>query len=145
MLDTRRVRRRVREIRKRLLYLEKDLKPVPKGEFIKDEALNAVAERNLQVAIQACIDIANHIVSALGLELPKEDTAEVFDALSKESIIPESFLPTVKDMVGYRNIVVHDYLDIDRNITYDNIQNHLPDLSKFAQYIEKFLEKQKRK
>ena len=141
MLDTHRIRTRVEEIRKRILLLEQDFKTVPKEKFIDDEALNAAAERHLQVAIQACIDIANHLVSALGLERPKEETAEVFVTLSKENIIPANFVGTLDKIVGYRNVVVHDYLELDRNITYDNIQYHLLDLSKFAKYIEQFLEK----
>lgn len=142
MLDTHRIRTRTDEIRKRLLVCEKDFKTMPKAKFLKDDQSNAAAERNLQVAIQASIDIANHIVSALGLERPSQEPADVFNTLAEEKIIPHKFVETIRKIVGYRNVVVHDYLKVDRNITYDIIQSHLPDLSHFVQYIEKFLEKQ---
>ena len=142
MLDTYRIKTRIEEIRQRLDVLEQNFKNIPEDKFLKDFRLNAEAEHHLQVAIQACIDIANHIVAVFGLERPAEKTSEVFEVLAKEKIIPEKFLPVMKDMTGYRNVVVHDYLTVKRRITYNNIQNHLVDLSHFAKYIEEFLEKQ---
>lgn len=144
MLDTYRIQSRLAEIEKQIRLLEKRFKPLGKEELINDEVLNLAAEKSLQNAIQACIDIANHIVAACGLERSSESVADVFFSLAKEGIIHQGFAETMKEITGYRNVIVHDYLDVDRNITYDSIQNHLPDLSKFAQYIEKFLEKQER-
>ncbi len=141
MLDTHRIRTRIKEIRKRLMTLDKNFKDIPEEKFIKDEALNAAAERSLQVAIQACIDIANHIVASLGIDRPIKDTAEVFSSLAGENIIPKGFVETMTEITGYRNVLVHDYLEVDRHITYENIQKRLPDLARFAKHIEEFLEK----
>lgn len=115
MLDTHRIRTRIKEIRSRLLQLEK-LKRMGKEDFVSDDQVNAASERNLQVAIQACIDIANHVVASLGIDRAFKETAEVFEALERENIIPKKFTPTMKRITGYRNVVVHDYLEIDRNI-----------------------------
>ena len=145
MLDTYRIKTRIEEIRKRIDVLEQNFKNIPESRFLKDYRLNAEAEHHLQVAIQACIDIASHIVAVFGLERAAEETYEVFESLAQENIIPKKFLPIMRAMTGYRNVVVHDYLSVKRRITYDNIQKRLPDLSKFAQYIEEFLEKQKPK
>lgn len=144
MLDTYRIKTRIEEIRKRIDVLEQNFKNIPESRFLKDYRLNAEAEHHLQVAIQACIDIASHIVAVFGLERAAEETYEVFESLAQENIIPKKFLPIMRAMTGYRNVVVHDYLSVKRRITYDNIQKRLPDLAKFAQYIEKFLEKQKK-
>lgn len=145
MLDTYRIRTRIQEIRKRVLELEKHYKGISKEKFVKDERLTAAAERNLQVAIQACLDIANHFVAALGLERPVEETAEVFNTLGNEGIIPESFVETMKKMTGYRNILVHGYLIVNPNKTYEYIQNNLGDFSIFVKHIEKFIEKFEKK
>lgn len=145
MLDSHRVRTRIKEIRKRLTILDKNFKNLSEDELIGDEVLNAAAERSLQIAIQACIDIANHIVASLGLERPAKETAEAFFSLADEDIIPKNFVNTLVKITGYRNILVHGYLDVDRHQTYINIQKHLPDISKFAKYIEIFLEKQTKK
>lgn len=145
MLDIYRIRTRIQEIRKRVLELEKNYKEITKERFVKDSRLTAAAERNLQVATQACIDIANHIVATLGFDRPVEETSEVFDTLGNEGIIPESFVNTMKKMTGYRNILVHGYLIVDANKTYDYIQNNMEDFSIFAKHIEKFIGKIEKK
>lgn len=83
-------------------------------------------------------------MAVLGLPAPSKETAEVFFSLAKEGIITEEFAKVMKDVVAYRNVIVHGYLDVDRHQTYLNIQKHLPDLAKFGQFIEEFLEKHKK-
>ena len=141
MLDTYRISERLSLIRENSRFLEKNYKGVPKKRFFEDEAFNASAERLLQVAVQACIDISNHITSSLGFKKPKEDTAETFRILYKEGILTEEFSKTMVSITGYRNVLVHGYLDVDREETYKNINFHLDNLAKFAQYIKKFLER----
>jgi uncharacterized protein YutE (UPF0331/DUF86 family) len=141
MLDTYRIRTRLGEIRKRILILEKEFKPLPEEKLVTEESLYAAAERHLEVAIQACLDIANHLVAALGLERPKEEAGEAFLALAKEKIIDDALAKTMKAVVGYRNILIHEYLEIERHQTYLNIQKGLTDLVSFGKEIEKFLEK----
>ena len=141
MLDTYRTRKRIQEIHKRIKKLEEKFKPLGEREFVEDDSLNAEAERHLQVAIQACIDIANHIVASLGLNKKFETVGEVFYELVENGILDGDFANKMVSITGYRNVLVHGYLDVQRKITYDNIQNHLGDLSEFAKYIEEFLEK----
>jgi len=47
----------------------------------------------------------------------------------------------MKKVVGYGNILVHEYLEVERHQTYLNIQKGLKDLVKFTQEVETFLEK----
>lgn len=144
MLDTYRVRALIEEINNRVRVLNKDFKPLSEEELTGDYSLNAAAEHHLQIAIQACIDIANHIISKLTLRRP-EKLSEVFQTLAKENILPKSLADDLSEAVKYRNVIVHFYKEVDTHFTYDNIQNHLPDLSQFAKYIEEFLEKQESK
>ena len=141
MLDTQRINERLREIRSRVYKLQSNFQNLSEEELLSNETSYNAAEHHLQIAIQACIDIASHIVATLGLPAPSKETAEVFKSLAKEKIITNEFAEVMKDVVSYRNVIVHGYLDVNRKITYENIQKHLPDLSKFAQYIERFLEK----
>ena|SRR3989344_192342 len=139
MLDTYRISERLSVVRSKLLLLEKDFKGQSKEKFLSDELFNSAAERNLQVAIQACIDISNHIVSALGLKKPKKDTAETFRILAVEGILTEDFAKKMVKITGYRNILVHGYLEVNREETYRNINYHLLDLAEFGKQIEEFL------
>lgn len=141
MLDTYRVKTRIEEIRKRAQILGKEFRPILKEKLITDETLYAAAERHLEVAIQACLDIANHLVSSLGLERPKKEASEVFFTLAKEGIISQVLAKTMKSAIGYRNILAHEYLEVERHFTYQYIQEGLTDLSHFVKEVEIFLEK----
>lgn len=141
MLDTLRLKRRLKELRKRLLELETKFKPLPEEKLVTDETLYNAAEHHLQIAIQCCLDTANHIVAALGLPAPEKEASEAFFVLAKEGIIAQDLAQTMKSVIGYRNIVIHDYLEVERHFTYKYIQEGLSDLSRFAKEIEIFLEK----
>lgn len=141
MLDIHRIRTRIEEIRKRIIILENDFKPLSEEILVTDENLYAAAERHLEVAIQACLDIANHLVSALGFERPKKEASEAFLVLAKEGIIPKELAQVMRSVVGYRNILIHEYLAVERHYTYQNIQEGLSDLVRFGKEIEEFLEK----
>lgn len=145
MLDTYKIKTRLEELRKRILILRRDFSVLNEETLLKDENLYASAERHLEIAIQACLDIANHIVSSLGLERPKQKPAEVFQTLARENIIETDLAELLVQAVGYRNILVHEYLVVDRHQTYLNIQNGLNNLVEFGRQIEKFLEKQEGK
>lgn len=141
MLDIYKIQTRLEEIRRRICILEKDFKKIPEVKLITDENLYASAERHLEVAIQACLDIANHIVAALGLERPKQSAGEAFLSLAKENILGQDLAQTMMKVVGYRNILIHEYLEVERHQTYLNIQEGLKDLVNFAKEIQEFLEK----
>lgn len=141
MLDILRIESHLKNLRGRILELEKNFKPLPEDKLIDDETLYNAAEHHLQIAIQNCLDVANYLVSALGLPAPKREASEVFFSLTKEEIISKKTAMVMKKIVGYRNVVVHDYLEVDRHLTYQNIQEGLEDLAFFAKEIEEFLEK----
>lgn len=140
MLDKKRIRNRIEEMRRRVKLLETDFKHLPEEKLILDENLYAAAERHLEVAIQCCIDISNHIIAQMGLDRPKKDNTEIFVILSKEKILPLEFAKKMAIMVGYRNILVHEYTEVERHNTYINIQKNLGDFAFFAKYIEQLLE-----
>lgn len=86
---------------------------------------------NLQRACQATIDIAAYIVSVRKLGVP-QTKADLFQILYDNNLIDKNMLETMKNMVAFRNIAVHDYKNVDENILINVIQNHLEDLKEFA-------------
>nr|WP_269438326.1 DUF86 domain-containing protein [Phosphitispora fastidiosa] len=102
-------------------------------EYNSNEALRDRAERNLQVAAQACIDIANHIIADKGFRTP-QGYADSFNVLLEEGIILEVLSDKMKRVAGFRNILVHDYLEIDNKIVYLSLK-HLEDFSEFAKHV----------
>lgn len=103
---------------------------------------HGLAERYLQLAIQAILDIGNHLISRLRLRKP-ERFQDIFIILGEHGIIPPSFAKNIAKMAGFRNILVHAYLDLDLDIVYNILQMIVEDLEHFAKYIVEFIEKKK--
>lgn len=82
---------------------------------------------NLQRAIQGAIDLAAHVVMAEGYGLPAT-TAEVFALLGQRGILEPDLATRLQKMVGFRNIVVHEYRKVDPAIVAAILERHLPDL-----------------
>lgn len=86
---------------------------------------------NLQRACELCIDIANHLIKTKKLGLPK-DSRESFALLQSAGLIDEPVAANLQAMVGFRNILVHYYADLDLSIIVDVIERHLQELLDFA-------------
>lgn len=89
---------------------------------------------NLQRACELVIDTANYVVANrnLGIVQSKKDA---FEILLKNKFISDEMCTNMKKMVGFRNIAVHDYQDVDEEILIDVIENHLQDLQEFIRQM----------
>jgi uncharacterized protein YutE (UPF0331/DUF86 family) len=110
------------------------------NEFLADGYLRDIVERNLEVAAQCCIDISNRIISLENAPRPR-DSYESLLRLGEIGILPIDFARQIAPLGGFRNILVHEYLEIDWQEVFDNLQ-HLADLMKFADTIREWLSKQ---
>lgn len=96
-----------------------------------------IVERNLEIAIQCCIDIANRIISLEGALRPR-DAYESILRLGELAVLPVDFARKIAPMAGFRNILAHEYLAIDWDLVYEHLQR-LENLLKFAEYIRKWM------
>ncbi len=131
------------KVEQRLFKLEQSVRKLKEiasqswNQYAASEALRDRAERNLQVAAQACIDIANHIIADKGFRTP-QGYGESFTVLQQEGIIPAVLAEKMKLIAGFRNILVHDYLEIDNQIVYSSL-SHLDDFLQFAAHVHRLL------
>lgn len=88
-------------------------------------------EHTLQIAVQSALDVASHMVSDERLGEP-ETNRDLFDLLVRAGRLPEELASTLRDMAGFRNILVHGYQDVDLGIVEDVLRNHLGDLLDFV-------------
>ncbi|TRZ40712.1 DUF86 domain-containing protein [Niallia circulans] len=89
---------------------------------------------NLQRACEASIDLAMHIVADKRLGLP-QNSREAFSLLETENIITASLSNRMKAMVGFRNIAVHDYQEINIVILQKILDVRLVDFSEYTKAI----------
>jgi len=110
-----------------------------KEEILQDPYLQDIIERNLEVSAQSVIDIANRIISIENLEKPL-DYYDAIMRLGEASILPSKFAKKLAPIAGFRNILVHDYLDINWDEVFSNL-HQLDDISKFMKQIKAWLKK----
>lgn len=89
---------------------------------------------NLQRAIEATIDLAMHIVSRKKLGIP-QNSGDAFMLLNDKNIIDEELFLKLRRMIGFRNIAVHEYQQLDKNVIIAIIDNNLVDFKEFASII----------
>jgi len=139
VLDKKVIEARLRRLDRSVTKLKRFAK-INRADYLANEDYHDLVERNFQVAIQTCIDIANYIIAQENLPVPDEE-ANIFRTLTKAKILPSNLGEGIKGMVGFRNILVHEYLGIDHSLVYDLLQNRLSDFNNFAKAIVAFLEK----
>jgi len=96
-------------------------------DFLKQDAI----AMNLQRACELSIDIANHLIKTMKLGLP-QDSRDSFDLLRRAGMIDEPMARALQAMVGFRNILVHEYRKLDLSIMVKVIESHTRDLLDFA-------------
>jgi uncharacterized protein YutE (UPF0331/DUF86 family) len=91
-------------------------------------------EHTLQVAIQAALDVASHIVSDERLGEPRTNR-DLFALLARRGLLPAELADRLGRMAGFRNVLVHGYQDVDVAVLQDILANRLDDLLAFAQIV----------
>ena len=91
---------------------------------------------NLQRACQTAIDIAIYLSRKKKLGLPKE-SKEAFNLLAHANIISHELSENLQKMVGFRNILVHEYSDVDYAIVKNILENKLDNFRDFARIMIK--------
>ena len=89
---------------------------------------------NIQRACEASIDLAMHIVSERKLGVPKA-SREGFKLLEEAGVINSSLAKTLMNMVGFRNIAVHDYQALEVEILEAILEKHINDFKDFTKII----------
>lgn len=106
-------------------------------ELRSDADLRWIVERGLQLCIQNALDIATHLSAAAGLDAP--DYATAIDRLAELSVLPAAFAERLRSIAGFRNVLVHGYLQVDLGILERVLHERLGDLEEFAACVEAYL------
>lgn len=98
-----------------------------KEDYLKQDAVAL----NVQRACELCIDIANHLIKTRKLGLP-QDSKDSFSLLQSAGLIDEPMTARLRAMVGFRNILVHQYQSLDLDIMVAVVEQRLDVLLAFA-------------
>lgn len=101
--------------------------------YRSDALLRAATERRLQTALQVCIDLGAQLLAERALATPAT-YREVFVALESAGILADGLGRRLGVAAGQRNLLVHDYLDVDDAKVFAALE-HLDDLRAFAAVV----------
>lgn len=138
MVDRLVVQSRIAKLRQYVALLKKIRGLSDERRFVADPLIYGNAERYLQLAIQAVLDISNHIVADMNLGLPADNT-ELFGLLARRKVLSAALAKKLGPMAGFRNILVHEYLEIDRHRVYRALAKDLGDFERFIKAVSRLL------
>jgi uncharacterized protein YutE (UPF0331/DUF86 family) len=124
---------RIARIREVLRQLGR-LRHVSLESFRASDLEQHATERELQVAIEACLDIGHHVIAREGLRRPG-DYKDVFTILGEAGILRSDLVPRLRAMAGLRNVLTHMYLDVDAERVFRAATQDLGDVEAFVQAI----------
>jgi uncharacterized protein YutE (UPF0331/DUF86 family) len=123
---------------KRLARIETcvaDLRRYARPERLADDVVEqGFVEHTLQIAIQSALDAAAHVIVDERLGEP-ESRQSYFEILVRHGWLTADLAARMKSMVGFRNILVHGYEDVDLAIVRDIVEHQLGDLLDFVAAI----------
>ncbi len=99
-------------------------------EYRKDWKVQRIVERTLQMAIEVCVDIANHVIADRRLRVPGT-YAEVFEVLGDAGLLPADLRDAMVRMAGFRNVIVHEYARTDPALVVRILRERLADFARF--------------
>ena len=137
MVDRDKVEGLIRHLRQYLIYLHQ-LASLPSVEFLADPHAIGSARYYLTVAIEACLDIASHLIASKGLRAP-HDYKDTFRVLNEASILPDDMATTMQSLAGLRNLLVHVYWDVNDAMIHESLRSELGDFESFVAHILNFL------
>lgn len=137
-VDTGVIDARLRELSRRLRRVE-ERKPASAKALAGDEDLQDILTRNLELAIQTCIDIAFHLCGAHG-KVPTT-AAEAFTEIARLELIERGLADRLQRAVGFRNVLVHEYTEVDWKIVMRVIRTDTRDLAAFGKTVLNLLER----
>lgn len=117
-----------------------ELSEIPKEDFLKKRHIVAGAKYYLIVAIEASIDLANHLISQNNLKIP-ESYADTFQILKDEGVLSGELTLKLMDMAKFRNRLVHIYWGVDDELIYDIMNQDINDIKKFLEDYLEFLKR----
>lgn len=139
MVDKALILRKISELEKHLEELS-EFRDITVDIYSRDWKIQRIVERTLQIMIEICVDIANHIISDEGFRVPI-NYSDTFKVLYEEEIIDKALLEIMEKMVRFRNIIVHNYDKIDPEIVINIIRKNLNDFIKYKDKIILYLKK----
>ena len=108
-------------------------------EYLQNLPIRRACEKTVELVIEAVIDVLAIIVAEEKLGFPAEEES-LIAVLRKKGILSEKLSQELKQMKGFRNILVHKYGEVDNEQVYEFLSAHLEDFNDFEREIKQYLQ-----
>jgi len=115
-----------------------ELRAIPRAELLADRIRLGSAKYYLQVAIESCLDVAGHVIASEGFRSPK-DYGDTFTVLAEQGVLERAFADKLRQMVKFRNRLVHLYAEIDNRQVADALDADLGDFGRFRDCVVRLI------
>ena len=120
-------------------YVEELQEMLPdEEEYLSDLIKRRACEKTIEVAIDSLIDVCAMFVSSEKLGLPANEE-NICEILVNQRILNKILGEKLKDMKGFRNVIIHRYAHVDDEIVFHNLSNFTDDFYAFKNSIQTFL------
>jgi uncharacterized protein YutE (UPF0331/DUF86 family) len=120
------------------LHILRHMRRHPRDAFLVDPEKYGSAERFLQLVMEALTDLGNHVIADGNLGTV-DSSADIPRLLCGKGHLDADLRDIWIRMIGFRNILVHEYLEVDRGLVFDVLQNRLDDIVKLCRVFRSFL------
>jgi uncharacterized protein YutE (UPF0331/DUF86 family) len=128
----------VRTLRQYLTHLE-NLQNLGQDAVRADPYKRAAARYYLQISIESCIDIGNHVIASEKLRSPATHR-ETFEVLNEAGLIPDDLSATLQKMASMRNRLVHLYSEVDDDIVFEATSSAPVDCESFVRLVLDYMQ-----
>ncbi|WP_353093840.1 DUF86 domain-containing protein [Tissierella praeacuta] len=132
------IKRKLKELEQNLIYLKQISYDVNLENLKSDMIKYWGIERGIQICIERIIDIANIIISVSDKEKP-DTYREIMLMMSDLEVVSGKFSKKLANMVGFRNILVHDYTKIDQEIILNMLKDDINDFMKYTVEVNNWM------
>jgi uncharacterized protein YutE (UPF0331/DUF86 family) len=137
-LDNDRLLEKIDELENYLRELEEYL-PEQEEDYLNNSLRKRACERAFQLASENLLDICNLIISEKGFGMPS-DSKDSVRKLAENRVLPASLSTRLEELVGFRNLLVHQYGRVDDSRSYSYLNMELKDFYEFIEIIDRYIE-----
>ncbi|MDY6769701.1 MAG: DUF86 domain-containing protein [Candidatus Nanohaloarchaea archaeon] len=137
MIDSDVIEQKIDIIQEQLAYLsevEEDGQEAFTDSFERKQAV----KHSLQEAIEACIDIGNHIAAAENLSRG-EDLSDIFGSLADAGVVDDDLGARLEEMTKFRNLLIHRYAYVDEDRLWTIATEDINDIPAFVEAVQGYL------
>ncbi len=127
-------------IERNLKFIQENYAGMPPEEIEASYKDSQALKFSLFEIVEACIDIANHIIAAERFERA-ERYAEMFITLGEHEVIPKELAEKLAKIARFRNLLIHRYWEVDMKYIMEIVEDSLGDVEEFMVRIEEYMER----